>query len=190
MRSKFINIIQSNSGTIAKRWAKMVSNSDYTKTYRKLTREELIKLGKDVYQNLGRWLDPETSQAEIGRIYVDLGAKRYEQGYPLCEIQYVIHYHKRVLLNYIFSEGVLPDTLTLYRVTEFVMEINNFFDLAAFYVTRGFQETLYKKIIAQKGVEKERIKNIFPRGSFYYETEPDFRSFEKALEGFNLFKVK
>jgi hypothetical protein len=190
MRSKFINIIQGNSGTIARRWAKMVTNSDYTKTYRKLNKEELIKLGKDVYENLGRWLDPETSPDEIGRIYGDLGAKRYEQGYPLCEIQYVIHFHKQVLLNYIFSEGVLPDTLTLYRVTEFVMEINNFFDLAAFFVTRGFQEALYKKIILQKGIEKKRITKIFPQGSFYYETAPDFRSFEKAMEGFNLFKVK
>jgi len=190
MRSKFINNIQNNSAAIAKRWAKLVSSSDNTKTYRKLPEKELIKLAKDVYDNLGRWLDPETSQEEIARIYTDLGAERYEQGYPLCEIQYVIHYHKRVLLNYIFSEGLMPDTLTLYRVTEFVMEINNFFDLASFYVTRGFQEALFKKIIAQKGVDKNKIEDIFPRGSFYYKKEPDFRTFEKALEGFNLFKVK
>jgi hypothetical protein len=189
-RDKFINIIENNSAAVAKRWARVVAKSEHTPTYRELPENELIRLAKDVYDNLGRWLGPEVSSADIGRIYADLGAKRYEQGYPLCEIQYVVHYHKAVLVNYIFSEGILPDTLTLYWGVEFVMEINSFFDLAAFYVTRGFQEAMFKRIIAQKRMDKEALQKIFPRGSFYYEVEPDFKAFEKMLSGFNLFKVK
>lgn len=187
---QFVAIIENNSSAIAKKWAKGVSESRYTKTYRKLPQEDLVKIGKRVYDNLGQWLHPETPQSEIGMIYADIGAKRYEQGFPLCEISYAIHYTKKVLLNHILTESVLPDTLKLYQTQDFVRMIHDFFDLAAFYLTRGFQEALYKKVASQKGISKKNLQDIFPAGSFYYEMEPDFRSFENALEGFNLFKVQ
>jgi len=190
MRDKFITNIENNAMAIAKKWARFVSTSDYTRTYRKLSEDELMKMGKVSYQNLGRFLDPQTSKTEIGKFYTDLGSKRYAQGYPLCEIQYALHFTKRVLLNYISSEGLLPDTLSLYQANAFIVEIYDFFDLAGFYITRGFQEALYKKILSVKGLDKEAINLVFPSGSFYYEQEADFKMFEKAMEGFNLFKVK
>jgi hypothetical protein len=190
MNSKFIDIIKSNSQAMASKWSKLVAKSDYTKTYQKLSHEERSRLAKNVYDNLGLWLDPKTTSAEIGRTYADIGAARYEQGYPLCELLYAFHFTKTVLLNHIFSESLLPDTLRLYQTYTFIHEIYDFFDLGIFYETRGFQEALYKKILSQKGIDKKNIENIFPQGSFYFKQEPDFRSFEKALEGFNLFKVK
>jgi len=190
MRTRFINIIENNSEAIARRWAKVVGSSEFTETYRKLSQDELTSMAKTVYENLGRWMGPETSQAEIGRVYTEIGVKRYLQGYPLCEIHYAVHFTKAVLLNYIFSEGLLPDTLTLYRANAFIMEISDFFDLAVFYTTRGFQEALYKKLLSEKNINKDTLKDIFPVNSFYFEAEPDFKSFERAMGGFNLFKVK
>ncbi len=190
MRNKFIDIIKRNSLAMANKWAKLVAESQYTKTYQKLSEQERTRLAKNVYDNLGLWLDPKTTSAVIGRTYADIGAARYKQGYPLCELLYAFHYTKKVLLNHIFSESLLPDTLRLYQTYNFIQEIYDFFDLAAFYETRGFQEAVYKKVLAQKGIDKKNIEEIFPKGSFYYEQAPDFRSFEKALEGFNLFKVK
>ena len=190
MNTKFIEHIRNSSEAMAKRWAKMVSQSTFTTTYQKLSKEELTRLGKNVYDNLGRWLDPKTQQEEIGRIYAKIGSERYEQGFPLCELHYAVHFTKKVLLAHIFAEGLLPDTLKLYQTYDFIQDIYDFFDLAVFYETRGFQEALYKKIMAQKGIDKEKAKEIFPHGSFYFEVEPDFRTFEKALDGFNVFKVK
>jgi len=175
---------------MAKKWAQMVSQSKFTPTYRKLSLEELTRLGQNVYDNLGRWLDPKNQQEEIGRIYAKIGAQRYQQGYPLCELHYAVHFTKKVLLAHIVAEGVMPNTLKLYQTYESIQDISDFFDLAVFYETRGFQEALYKKILAQKGIDKEKMKEIFPQGSFFFEVEPDFRAFEKALDGFNLFKVK
>jgi hypothetical protein len=190
IRTRFINIIGNNSDAIARRWAKVVGSSEFTETYGKLSQDELTSMAKTVYENLGWWLGPETSQSEIGRVYTGIGAKRYLQEYPLCEIHYAIHFTKAVLLNYIFSEGLLPDTLTLYRANAFLLEISDFFDLAIFYTTRGFQEALYKKLLSEKSLTKERLKDIFPVNSFYFEAEQDFKSFERAMGGFNLFKVK
>ena len=187
---EFINIIRKDSQIMAKRWAEGVSKSRFTKTYKKLSQERLVQLSSVVYENLGLWLAPETSAEEVGKIYVKLGVERYDQGFPLCEVTYALHYEKKILLNHIFFEGMMPDTLKLYKIHDFVAKVHDFFDLATFYLTRGFQEALYKAVCAQKGVDKKNIEKIFPAGSFYYEVEPEFRTFEKALEGFNLFKVK
>ncbi len=57
-------------------------------------------------------------------------------------------------------------------------------------MARGFQEALYKKATQIKGIDEDKMKDLFPQGSFYYEKEPDTVTFEKLMEGFNLFKVK
>lgn len=184
------NILHNDSLVIARSWARGVASSEYTKTYRKLPEEDLIKIAKRVYDHLGQWLDPTFPPTEIGKIYAGIGAERYDQGFPLCEIQYAIHIIKKALLNHIFSAGILPDTLNLYRTHDIVAHVHDFFDLATFYLSRGYQEALYKKILSQKGVDEEKIKKLFPDGSFFFEKEPHFKTFEKALEGFVLFKGK
>jgi hypothetical protein len=184
------NILHNDSLVIAKKWAKGVVVSEYTKTYSKFPEEDLVKIGKRVYDNLGQWLEPTFPPTEIGKIYAKIGAERYDQGFPLCEITYAIHIIKKALLNHIFSAGILPDTLNLYRTHDIVAKVHDFFDLASFYLTRGYQEALYKKILTQKGIDQGKIKKLFPDGSFFYEKEPHFRTFEKAMEGFNIFKLK
>ncbi|MGE5344044.1 MAG: hypothetical protein ACM3SY_21435 [Candidatus Omnitrophota bacterium] len=190
MREKFITSIEVNSHVIAKRWAKLVKSSQFTKSYHKVNEEELTKIAKKSYINLGRYLEPQTSKTEIGKYYADLGGQRYTDGYPLCEILYSLHFTKRILFDYISSEALLPNTLTLYQANEFMLEITDFFDLVIFYISRGYQEAVYKKMLAQKDVDKNTIRDVFPPGSFYYEHDPDFKSFAKAMEAFNLFKVK
>jgi Histidine kinase N terminal len=187
---QFTTSVRTDSLVIAQKWAKGVSNSKYTKTYRNLDEDTLVKIGKRVYDNLDQWLAPETPAEEIGKIYSKLGAERYEQGFPLCEITYAIHFVKKILLNHIFSTGIMPDTLKLYQTHDFVAKVHDFFDLASFYMARGFQESLYKRVSSLKGIDKDNIEKVFPAGSFYYELEPEFKTFERAMEGFNLFKVK
>ncbi len=190
MRDKFLNNIVLNSALIASKWAKLVSVSEFTATYRKVPEEALIRMGKMSFENLGKFLDSQSQRIEIGKFYTDLGILRYNEGYPLCEIHYALHFTKRVLFNYISSEGLLPNTFTLYQANTITVEINDFFDLAGFYITRGFQEALYKKLSGVKGIDKVQIDKIFPKGSFYFEREPEFKTFEKAVESFNIFKVK
>ncbi len=188
--NKFIKMIETDSQEIAKKWAKGILTSKFTKTYRNLPEETLVQVGKNVYDNLGKWLDRETTRIEIGKIYAEVGKRRYNEGYPLCEVIYAAHYTKKFLADHITTGGLLPDALKLYHHMEFIGKLYDFFDIATFYLVRGFQEALYKKATQLKGVEVEKLKDLFPKDSFYYEKETDNRMFEKLLEGFNLFKVK
>ncbi|MCP4153996.1 MAG: hypothetical protein GY757_40090 [bacterium] len=188
--NKFINMIENDSLEIAEKWAKGILKSKFTKTYRELPEATLVKLGKNVYDNLSKWLDRDTTRIEIGKIYAGIGKQRYAEGYPLCEVIYAAHYTKKFLADHIASGGILPDALNLYHSMEFIGRLYDFFDIATFYLSRGFQEALYKKVSSMKGLDEESLKEIFPPGSFYYEKESDSVMFEKLLEGFNLFKVK
>ena len=188
--SKFISMIENDSLELAKKWAKGILKSRFTRTYRKLPEEKLIKLAKNVYDNLGKWLLRSTTKIEIGKIYIEVGKQRYRQGYPLCEVIYAANYEKRILADHISSVGILPDALKLYHSMDFISRLYDFFDIATFYLIRGYQEALYKNVTQLKGINNEQLKELFPNGSFHYEKASDTKSFEKLLEGFNLFKVK
>ncbi|MCU0286557.1 MAG: hypothetical protein MUF15_09170 [Acidobacteria bacterium] len=187
---KFINIIETDSLEMARKCAKGILESRFTKTYRKLPEDNLVQLVKNVYNNLAKWLFHNGSKIEVQKVYADIGIERYSEGYPLCEVLYAAHYEKKILADHISTSGLLPDALNLYHSLEFIIRIYDFFDIATFYLTRGYHEALYKKISHLKGLDEKKIKEIFPEGSFYYEKNSDLESFEKLLDGFNLFKVK
>ncbi|MCP4220524.1 MAG: hypothetical protein GY765_38200 [bacterium] len=188
--NKFVRNIEKDSLVMARKWAKGIMNSKFTKTYRELPEEALVKLGKNVYENLAKWLDRDTTRIEIGKIYAEVGKQRYNEGYPLCEVIYAVNYEKRMLAQHIAATELMPDALNLYNTMNFVSKLNDFFDSACFYLIRGFQEALFKKATQMKGLDNEKMKELFPKGSFYYEPDTDTEVFEKLLEGFNLFKVK
>lgn len=187
---KFINIIEADSLEMAKKCARGILESKYTKTYWKLPEDKLIQLVKNVYDNLAMWLMQGNNKVKIGKIYAELGSHRYQEGYPLCDVLYAAHYEKKIMADHIFTSGMLPDVLNLYHSMEFLTRLYDFFDIATFYITRGYQEELYKKATKLKGIDAKKIKEIFPEGSFYFEKDSNLKSFEKLLEGFNLFKVK
>jgi hypothetical protein len=187
---RFKDMLKNNSGKIAKEWAKGIMSNRFTKTYIKHSEKELIRRSKNVYDNLGNWLEGSIDMTEVGKIYVEIGKKRYKEGFPLCEVIYALHYIKKILWNYISSEGVLSSALEIYQIMGIMAKIHNFFDSAGFYLIRGYHEALYKKVSSKKGIDKKILEDIFPKGSFYYESgfEPD--TFEKLMESINLFKVR
>jgi hypothetical protein len=183
-------MLENDSLDMAKKWAEGILKSKFTKTYRELPQEKLVKLARNVYDNLAKWLDRGATRIEIGKIYAEIGKRRYKEGYPLCEVIYAAHYEKKIVAEHISSAGILPDAVNLYQSMEFISRLYDFFDIATFYLTRGFQEAIYKKVTQLKGTDSEKIKEIFPPGSFYYEKDTDTETFERLLDGFNLFKVK
>lgn len=188
--TKFIDMIKNNSDQIARKWTRGLLIAKYSQTYRKFPEEELFKRGKDVYDNLGKWLNKELGTMEMAKIYVNIGKQRYQEGFPLCEVLYALHYIKKVLWNFILSEGMLSSTLEIYQVMDLMVTIYKFFDSAAFYLTRGYHEAMYIKLTDKEVIEKDKIADIFPPGSFYLKFEKEPNAFEKMMEGFNLFKVK
>lgn len=188
--NEIIYLIEKNSQVMAATWAKEMKEAPFCKTYHKLLDDQLINLGKNVYDNLGKWLDKDTPRIEIGRIYSAIGYERYYQGYPLCEIIYATHLTKKVLADFINSKGTLPTAMDLYNSMDFFDRLYDFYDIAVFYLVRGYQEAIFKEFSKIKGLNADDIKKVFPIGSFFNDQDRFSHSFEKLMAGFNLFKTK
>lgn len=187
---KNIQKIEENSLEMAKKWAHGVMNSEFTQTYRKLPESKLIQLSKNVYDNLGKWMEDVNSREQIEKVYATIGAERYHQGYPLCEIIFALHFTKKILTNQIYSEGLLPDAMNLYRTMDFLVRIYDFFDFAAFFVAKGFQYAMRQKMMKTKKLDAKEIEKLFPLTPGGRSSDLGEKNLEKILDGFNIFKLK
>ena len=171
--AKLIHLIEKSSLDLAQKWCLGIRESEYASTYQTFPEDELVQRSKDVFDNVGKWLDRDTTREEIGKQYVGLGRERYREGFPLCEIQYALFLTKKVLWNHIMSEGIMTNALEIYQALDLIVRFNNFYDMASFYIIRGYLEELYKGLKKTDKISREDMAHYFPKGSFYLDFDPD-----------------
>ncbi len=170
---KLLELMERSSAAMANKWAQAMKASEHAFAYRRLDEAELSRRSREVYENLAHWLDRDTSPQEIGRVYATVGQQRYQEGVPLCEVQLALHLTKKVLWNHILSEGLLTNPLEIYQAMDLILRVQNFFDLAAMYIIRGYMEALGQRLGQEGGIGRDRLKEFFPSGSFQMEFNPE-----------------
>ena len=135
---KLIKIIQDHSSDLAHQWFEHVQQSPTTPTYQSFDEMALIERVQNVYANLEMWLDEESSQVE--RHFTELGTERSQEGFKLSEVLSALFIAKRVLWEYVMSQGLLDTALDLYQILELVNRVRLFFDKAAYYIAVGYEE--------------------------------------------------
>lgn len=188
--AEIIHNIERNASFMAKKWAKGMAESDFTVTYKKLPQDQLAKLGGDVYNNLGHWMEKESFDKEVETIYARIGRERYAQGYPLSEIIFALHYTKKVLSDFITSQGLLPNVIELYQTISFLDKIYKFFDYAAFYLVKGYNEALFDKLSKLKCIKESDLQKVLPPINYEQMKSAEVTKINKFLQGFNIFKLK
>ncbi len=167
LSSKLLDLINQSSGQMAVKWRDWIRNSHHMVTYQKLSDEVLVMRSKGVIENLGRWIDRGFTMEEVGRVYVEVGRERYREGFPLCEVGLALHFTKKVLWNHLMSEGLMTNSLEIYQAMDLIVQIQNFFDITAFYITRGYQEELYLQLNRTGKVPFDTLDRFFPAESFH-----------------------
>lgn len=170
--NKLLAIIAKDSRQMAHKWRESIRSTEYAQTYQRFNDEELEKRARDVYDTLGKWLESEASMKDIGKVYVKIGKERYLEGFPLCEVQLAIHFTKKILWDHILSEGILTNALEIYQAMDLLQRLQNFFDIASFYIIRGYLEEIYIKLGKSKEIDPAKLKHFFPEGSFLFEFNP------------------
>lgn len=183
---KLLAEIDTNSLHMANQWAQEITDSAHTRMYKKLSSEELVKRGTEDFKNIVSWLQKGFNMVEIGRVYAEIGKKRYLEKIPLCEILFVFHLSKKILWDFIVSSDIISNTVEIYQAMNLSSRVYTFYDFASFYLIRGYTEEMYKNLGTIKEIDSKLIEGIFPEGSFYYEPE-DAKGW---IESWNLFKVK
>lgn len=189
--NKLLSMIEKDSLQLARRWKKEMLESEYTDTYKKISEKELIKRGELDFVNLGEWIDGDIGMEEIGKVYINIGRERFIEGFALSEILYAFHCSKKLLWNYILSSGILTSALEIYQAMDLIVRVYNFYDIAAFYVIRGYQQSLFAKLArCKKGIDVKTLKDIFPLGYAFAEKGEDKNLTEDWVQSWNLFKTK
>lgn len=137
---RFIKMIETRADKVAKLWLKEVKQSKYTPTYHHFPEELLFERAMAVYERLGYWLSPETKKEEIRHFYMNLGHRRFQEGFRLEEVVMAIILLKRYLWLEVMSEGLTSTNLELYQALELNNQVVLYFDRAIYYTTVGFME--------------------------------------------------
>ncbi len=185
-----VHMIENAAPAIAVQWTSEILTCPFTPTYRKFSEKELNERSRTVYENLGKWLDMDSSNQEISREYSILGRKRYQEGFSLSEVLYALHVTKKILWRHVNSTGILKSALEMYRTMDIVVRLFHFYDLAAFFICRGYQGELFRAVKESQPDSGPILANLF-RISEGVETGPmDRPATRNWMESWNLFKTK
>jgi hypothetical protein len=139
---RFIKMIETRADKVAKLWLKEVKQSKYTPTYNHFPEELLFERAMAVYERLGYWLSPETKKEEIRHFYMNLGQRRFQEGFRLEEVIMAIILLKRYLWLEVISEGFTQTNLELYQALELNNQVVLYFDRAIYYTSMGYMEAM------------------------------------------------
>lgn len=135
-----MELVEKNADELARQWLKDVRVNVNTPFYHAFNEDYLFERGRNMYKNLGRWLDVATPKQETARFYRKYGQERFREGFPLPELVYSFILFRRHLWLFILHVGFLDSAYELLRALELNNRIILFFDRAMHNVTLGYEE--------------------------------------------------
>ena len=137
--SRLVQLIETHSDALANGLMEKLAQSEKAAEMRKVPTPELRQRIYEVYCNLSDWLLNKTEE-EIGRRYREIGARRAEQGVALSHAQFALLAVKEHLWQYLRREGLVDRHVELFLELELLEMVDQFFDHAAYYLVRGYEQ--------------------------------------------------
>ena len=145
MLVRFIEMIEKNAESMAGELKQKLLTDPATPSYQTLDDRTLYENIFEVYSRLGHWLLRDTEKGEVRTHYSDVGAQRFEEGFPLHEIVQALVTTKRHIWDTVLEKGIMRTAKELDSAIDFITYLNRFFDMAIYYSTRGYFGALSSK---------------------------------------------
>src|ERR1700740_3120123 len=100
--------------------------------------EEHKHYAVDVYRDLVEWLAAETDSVIVSR-YVELGARRAQQGVPFSHLFWAVCISREYLWEYIQQECLLEEPVEFWGGVMLLHSLNQFFDRVLYFALLGYQ---------------------------------------------------
>ena len=130
--------MESHAEELTRGAVKKLQSSPLTRSYHRLSADDLHHRVFEVYHDLGRWLLKNTERAIQDR-YGELGEQRFNEGVPIAEVLWALLLTRDHLLQYVDTCMSGDSALELYREQELDRLIGRFFDRAVCYSAEGYQ---------------------------------------------------
>ncbi len=157
-------IVDDQLEELKKDWLSEVRKSDYLQTYKSFSDEETMKRGEAVYIYLSDWLKEGATNETAEKYFEKVGATRFNEKFPLTEVQYAIYLLKKIFWNKIDWRDRITGAFETANATKILNVFNDYFDLANFNITRGYFNELLNSIDDDKKMTKEDLKSLLTKG--------------------------
>jgi hypothetical protein len=142
MLVKLIEMIEKNAETMAGELKHKLLTDPTTPSYQALDDRILYENIFEVYSRLGYWLLRDAEKGEVVAHYSAIGAQRFKEGFPLCQVVQALVATKRHIWDTILEKGIMRTAKELDSVVDFITYLNRFFDMAIYYSTLGYYRAL------------------------------------------------
>jgi hypothetical protein len=135
-------MIERHAGSMAEELKEKLVNDPTTSSYKSLDERTIYDNIFEVYSRLGHWLLKDSEKGEVRTYYSNIGAQRFEQGFPLDELIQALVATKRHIWDTVLHRGIMTTAKELDSTIDFITYLNRFFDMAIYYTTLGYYEML------------------------------------------------
>jgi ADP-ribose pyrophosphatase YjhB (NUDIX family) len=140
LSDKLVVVIEKNAEEIANLWVRDVTTSRSTPDYHHFDKSRLFKRIHRLLSQFGKWLGGFYGDYDIRDFFMETGRERKKEGFRLGEVLSALSLIKKHIWEFALSMGMWQKTLDIYTALELDRRIVIFFDRAAFYTTRGYEE--------------------------------------------------
>ena len=142
MLDRLIAMIERHAGSMAEELKEKLVNDPTTSSYKTLEERTIYDNIFEVYSRLGHWLLKDSEKGEVRTHYSNIGAQRFEQGFPLDQLVQALVATKRHIWDTVLERGIMTTAKELDSAIDFITYLNRFFDMAIYYTTLGYYEML------------------------------------------------
>jgi 8-oxo-dGTP diphosphatase len=137
---RLVNIIIKNKEKIIYCWIDEVTTDLSTNQYHKFDRKQIYNLGDRILSQIILWMGGLFETNRIKSFYLKLGRERNKEGFRISQSLSALSLIRKNIWDIAIVQDVWHKNLDLYMTFELQRRMTIFFDLAAFYMTRGFEE--------------------------------------------------
>ncbi|MDP2854950.1 MAG: NUDIX hydrolase [Smithellaceae bacterium] len=140
MTRRLLNVILKNKEKMIDQWIEEMTTNPSTAEYRNAERRMLYNICDKIISQITLWLGNAYDIAHIKNFYIKLGVERKKSGAKISGVLSALSLIRKHIWDVALAQGALQKNLDLYMTFELQRRMTIFFDLATFYITRGYEK--------------------------------------------------
>ena len=138
---RLVRLIETHSDGLARSLQKRYREDPRCSAYASVPESELTQRVYEVYRHLGEWLLSKT-ESDIEQRYLEIGAKRAEQGVPASQVIWMVWLVRENLWEYLDKHAELEHPAEVFAEVELQTMLDQFFGHAMYYSALGHERAM------------------------------------------------
>ena len=139
LASRLVHLIENHSEELATGLTAKLNQSERTRDFGNIPREELQKTTAELYHNLGEWLLKKTEK-DIENHFASVAGRRAAEGVSLRQFVWALIVSRNHLYQFLLGRAFADSIFELYNELELQQLLNQFFERAIYYGVAAYED--------------------------------------------------